>query len=388
MSGEAEQMTSRRRVLAALRRDDVDYVPCAPFFNPLHETQRAGRRWQFPWGPSVRERLEYCVEELGTDPVVEAPGQEWAPAEGVTSKTWLAGAVIHKLWATPAGDLHASVRYDHIWPHGLDIPFYSDFNIGHFIDPWLACEGDLACLQAILRPPDGAPALEARRLRHDERQRLADRWHLATMATIGSGLTGAMQLCGAEPLCMMVVDDPHLVDGYLELEHRLSLRNIEIAADCGVDIIRRNGFYETCDFYAPGMLEGFLGRRLGEEVSAARQAGVLTGYTVHTGIMPMLEHLRRLDFDCLMHVDTAFRGVDLKALRDSQRPAKSFWLGPSSTYHMWSEDSEVVRGAVREVFEVFGRRGLLLTACPSAHSIMPWENTLAMIEEWKRLRRG
>lgn len=42
--------------------------------------------------------------------------------------------------------------------------------------------------------------------------------------------------------------------------------------------------------------------------------------------------------------------------------------------------------AVREVFDVFGPTGLLLTACPSAHSIMPWENTLAMIDEWRRLR--
>jgi uroporphyrinogen-III decarboxylase len=30
-------MTSRQRVLAALRREEVDYVPCCASFNPLHE---------------------------------------------------------------------------------------------------------------------------------------------------------------------------------------------------------------------------------------------------------------------------------------------------------------------------------------------------------------
>ena len=53
---------------------------------------------------------------------------------------------------------------------------------------------------------------------------------------------------------------------------------------------------------------------------------------------------------------------------------------------MWSADPNVVRQAVRTTFDAFGKRGLLITACPSVHSIMPWENTLAMVDEWKKLR--
>ena len=41
---------------------------------------------------------------------------------------------------------------------------------------------------------------------------------------------------------------------------------------------------------------------------------------------------------------------------------------------------------VRKVFDVFGKTGLILSQCVSAHSIMPWESTLAMIDEWKNLR--
>jgi hypothetical protein len=41
---------------------------------------------------------------------------------------------------------------------------------------------------------------------------------------------------------------------------------------------------------------------------------------------------------------------------------------------------------VRVTFEVFGRTGLILSPAVSAHSIMPWESTLAMIDEWRRLR--
>ena len=87
-----------------------------------------------------------------------------------------------------------------------------------------------------------------------------------------------------------------------------------------------------------------------------------------------------------MHIDTGFQGVDLKKIKEKLRPRKSFWIGPSNTYHMWDENPEVVRRAVAEVFDVFGKQGLLITSCPSVHSIMPWKNTLALIDEWKKLR--
>lgn len=35
-------MSPRERMLAALRRKLVDYVPCSPSFNPLAEQQRQG----------------------------------------------------------------------------------------------------------------------------------------------------------------------------------------------------------------------------------------------------------------------------------------------------------------------------------------------------------
>jgi len=380
------QMSHKERVLAALKRQDVDYVPCSPTFNPLHESQREGYRYQFPWGPSLREEMRHCVEELGIDPVMRCGVGGQYPAAGVSSKVWLADSIIHKVWTTPAGDLHAGVRYDDVWPHGLDIPFFSDFNIGHFVEPWLQTEGDLECLRHILRAPERRDEIEKLRFQFNEAKRIAGRWELATLAAIGSGLTGAHQLCGSEPLCLLVVDNPGLADGYLQLEHKLNLRHLELAAECGIDIIRRNGFYETCDFFSPAMLGRFLGQPLRAEIDAAHAAGSVIAYIVHTGVMPMLDHLRRLDFDCLMHIDIAFEGVDVEVVRDSQQGAKSFWIGPSGTYHMWSDDPEVVRDAVRQVFRVFGKRGLLITPCPSAHSIMPWENTLAMIDEWRNLR--
>ena len=53
-------MTSRERVLAALRREPVDYVPCVCGFNPLSAVQRKGRTWNFPWRPEASSGSMGC----------------------------------------------------------------------------------------------------------------------------------------------------------------------------------------------------------------------------------------------------------------------------------------------------------------------------------------
>ena len=122
------------------------------------------------------------------------------------------------------------------------------------------------------------------------------------------------------------------------------------------------------------------------EAEAARAGGMLTSYTVHSGVMPILDYLASLTVDSLFGIDIAFEGVDLSAIKRKLGGRKCLWIGPSSTYHLWN-GPEATREAVRTVFDVFGRRGVILVPCVSAHSIMPWESTLAMIDEWKKLRR-
>ncbi len=382
------EMTSRERILAALKREPVDYVPCSPAFNALHEKLRIGRKYQFPWGPSAREQIEYLVGELGIDPVVNVGLGGYQSGPGVSSRVWMEDNIIHKVYSTPAGEVEAAVKYDERWPLGFDVPFYSDFLPAHGVKFWIEDEHDLECFQHIIQPLDYEPRREAIRFGFNEAKQLADKWGLATRASGGLGLTGALHLFGPTQLCMKTLENPELVDAYLEIDFRVNMRNLEIAADLGVDMITRNGFYESSDFYSPAMLERFLFDRLQAENALAHQAGILVTYTAHTGVMPMLDYLRKLDFDCLDSIGLGFHGVDLERIRDSQEGKKSFWIGPDNTHHTNADDPEVVREVVRYVFEVLGATGLVLGACPSVHGPNPWENTLAMVDEWKKLRAG
>lgn len=382
-------MTRRERILAAMRREPVDRVPCAISFNPLYPPQRTS--WNFPWPQeaTVAERTAYQVEQLGLDQVLRVGVDGCRPAEAVTSRTWVTDdGLLHKAYDTPDGELRASVRYNELWAHGEDIPLLSDFNVGHFVEPWIRDERDLACLRHVMRWDPTGRAQERTRAIFDEYRAVAERYGLAVGAQIGEGLTGAMKMFGAEPLMMAVVEQPGLVEAYMAFEHEINLKRIDLAAECGAELISRNGFYETGDFYSPAMLERFVGGPLRREADAARAAGLLSRYVIHTGVMPILDYLDGLPLDSLFGIDIAFQGVDLGAIRDRLGGRKSFWIGPSSTYHLWN-GPESTRRASRKTFGVFGDRpGFIFAPGVSAHAIMPWESTLAMIDEWKRLRGG
>ena len=378
-------MTPRERVLAAMRSGEVDYVPCVPWFNPLFAPQRIGYAFQFPFGPSQRERCEYIVNELGCDAFVNTGIPNVNPAPGVAARVWMEGDVIHKVWTTPAGELSAAVRYDEKWPCGFDIPFFSDFLIGHSVKHWLETEQDVESLRHIIRAPEDEAALARLRFEFIEHRRLAERLQLPTWASCGYGLTGAQHLMGPTELCLAAAERPELVHAYLQLEHEVNLKLLALAAELGVDVICRNGFYETADFYSPAMLEKFLGRRLRAEAAAARAAGLVTTYTINTGLMPIRDYLATIEFDCFNSVDIGFHDFDLATFVASQPERRAYEIGPSGVYHVWIS-AEATRAAVRKCFEVIGKRGLLIRQCPSAHSIMPWENTLAMVDEWKKLR--
>lgn len=381
-------MNSKERVIAALKRESVDYVPCTFSFNPLCPVSRRGYQWQFPWSEksSEEEKLEYQVRKLGLDQVVDV-NINLCRSEGcMKSKVWIEGDVLHKVYITSSGELHAAVRYNELWPHGEDIPFYSDFNIGHFVKPWIETESDLQCFKKIRQICETKEVLNETREKYRVSKKLADRYGLATISHIGLGLSGALQLFGTTGLCLAVVDNPELVENYLDYEHNINMRSISIAGDLGVDITRRNGFYETADFYSPSLLEKFLGKRLRQEANMVKEVGMLSSYTVNTGVMPILDYLDNLPFDSIFGIDIAFKDVDLFKIHNKLASKKSFWIGPSSIFHLW-KGPDVTRQAVRNVFDVFtDRRGLILVPCVSAHSIMPWESSLAMIDEWKKLR--
>ena len=377
-------MTSRERILAAVQRKPVDHVPCAPFMNPQSYVQRLGKLWQYPFGPSREEIIDYMVRVQGVDQVLDyAWGFYHTP--GVSEEKWMDGDILHKNIHTPSGTLHAAVRITEGWPHGYDIPLIDDYLPAHCVEFWIKNEQDVACLRHIMQPPSTKNELAAIRFSHNEAKQLAKRYGIATCFAFGRGLTGAVSLFGPSEVCMAVLDQPGLVEEYLEIEHECTMKSYEIALDLGVDMVRRNGFYESCDLFNPTVLRELVHPRIAKEAKLVHEAGNLFTYTLFSAVMPMLEDIKKLDLDSLVCLDIFIKNEDGALISKVLSPRMSFWTGPSDTVHMPVDDPEAVRRAVRHVFDAFGKRGLIITPCASSKAVFPWGNVLAMIDEWKKL---
>ncbi len=384
------KMSSRERMLAAIRREEVDYVPLSTHFSESQSAERKFRAWQ-QGNAHGEHALLHQVEELGLDPVVYlyvSPGQH----PEVTSRVWeeeVPGEphpILHKEIRTPAGPLTAAVRRTEDWPHGTDVPLQSDFCVSRFVKPWLQTMEDVE-RWAYLHMPPGDREIAATQEQAKRVRTWAEQWGLAIVTPIGYGLTATHQLFGVD-MIYVSMDNPEVMDRFLEIEHQTTMRRLEIALDpaLDVDIVRRNGFYETTDFWSPQQLRDFLGKRLRAEIGLVHGAGRVCSYTVCTGIMPILDYLAELPFDAYSSIEPALGNQDMKVVAQKLGDCKCIWGGVSAPVHIGEGTPEIVREAVREAFETFGKKGFILHAVPSIRQQWPWKNVQAFIEEWKRLR--
>ncbi len=162
------------------------------------------------------------------------------------------------------------------------------------------------------------------------------------------------------------------------------MRQLKVALE-NVDIVRRNGFYETTDFWSPRQLQNFLEERLRDEAEQVRSAGRVCCYTVCTGVMPILGYLAELPFNAYEGIEPALGNQDMRIVAQKFGSKKCIWGGVSAPVHIGLGNPETVRKAVQNAFQIFGWRGFILHAVPSIREQWPWENVQAFIDEWKQL---
>jgi uroporphyrinogen-III decarboxylase len=376
-------MNSRERILAALRRQDVDYVPCCCFFTP----SLVGP--EYTWKGRA-DTLDKIVNGLGLDGYVHTGIEaSWHPE--VTARVWREERsgerwpILHKEIRTPKGPLTAAIYITDDLEHKEDIPLISDWNVSRYVKPWLQTMEDVERFRYVYLPPLDRDIAVARE-RFAAEKRLAEEYGVITRAHCGLGLTAAIMMFGAQQAVMVSMDHPEIIQRFLEIEHQATMKRAELLASLGVDVIVRNGFYETTDFWSPGQLERFLLPLLSDEVKVMKSGGAAVTYTVETGIMPMLDMLAKLDFDGYHAIEPALGHQDMRMVAARLCDRHSIWGGVSGPIHIGEGTPEIARQAVRDAFATFGKRGLVLSAVPSIRAHWPWENALAMFDEWRRLR--
>ena len=374
-------MTSEERLLAALRSGEVDHTPCCPTFWTGPPTEQA-----FSWA-NIDQQLSYVLTDLGADACLSF-GIEPPPPRQVTQIEPIATEayrILHSSVTTPRGELHSSVRLTEDYPH-RDIPFFSDWTVSRYVEPWIRNLEDAEKLASILLPPTDNDFRLARD-RLDSLKVTADRWHIPIVGSAGFALNGAIHTMGAERGILIGVDFPGVIERFLEAVYRRQNRVLEMLLDLGVTTVIRSGWYDSTDFWSPQQFERWVVPQLRNDIHLVHQAGGIFIYQMCTGIRPLLPILRTLDFDCLLEFEPALDRIESKVVKDGL-PGKSFWGGVSAPVHLERGNQEDVRTAVRDALEVFGARGFILKAVPSIRAHLPKENIAAFFDEWRKTAEG
>jgi len=305
----------------------------------------------------------------------------------VTARTWLADgepAVLYKEYQTPAGTLRMGVRHTPDWPYGMDLP-WGDFAASHAFEPLIKSPDDVDAFRYVHAPPAGAD-LDRARAGIEEAKALAAAAGVAVRGLAGVGLATLMFVMGAEKMVLVAVDHPESFARLAGIDHAVTLARIRLLAEAGVDILKRFGGYEQTNFFSPAIFRRVVAPLLRAEVAAARAAGVCIYYRVVTGMKPLLGTIAGVGFDCVEGFETVLSRCSHADVRAALGDKACLWTGVSSPGHLGRKTGAPARRAVRDAVDVFGRRGFILGVTNSIRNHWPWENTLAMVDEWKKLR--
>lgn len=392
-------VSSRERMLAALRREGPDHVPFSPYMVE-------GPVWPEPlyWRHQL-ERAEKMLE-LGLDPAIEFWLPDPEPHPDVTIRTWRDTSgpepLITKEYHTPAGVLRQTVRETEDWCHPLHthwngwtlgndqrrtfgVDLLDDWNISRRTEPWVKGEEDLEKLRYLIRLPDGYKLDEWRMdaQRALEFARKHDLLIVARRTIVGDAY---QWFCDIPDFSVWMIEQPEFVKEFLAIFQDWALDLTSLALEAGADVIQRRGWYEIPTFWGPRYWKEYLVPGIEEETRLVHEAGKLHCYLLPEGQGAYAQILKDMDVDILYGIDPRMlHGGDMNSLFDQLGDRKSFWGGVNAEVTLESEDPERIDAAVKDAIECLGKNGgLVLGAFLFQHIAL--KSVLYMIESWRKYR--
>ncbi len=376
------KMSSKERMLAVLKGEKPDYIPCSIYFN--NNLRIAGYDLSNP-----EERIK-CYLDLGTEPVVDIglPGVQ--TYEQVRTKVWTEEIasekypIIFKEYITPEGILRQGVYRTDDWPFGDDIPFPgNDHCASNNYEPLIKSPDDVAAFKFLWAKPKEVD-IEAFKESIGGLMSLAKKYEVITRATVGLGLASLMSLMGAENFVLFAVDYPEAFKELAVFEHIMTLERMKIADYYGADLFKRFGGYEQTNFFSPSIYKDIVVPLAKREVIEARKIGIPMYYRVVTGMKPILSDIAGIGFDCVEGFEPELSNCSNEDIRKVLGGKSVVWTGVSSPVCLNAKDDNLTREAVRNAMETFEGTGFILGVTNSIRQHFNWDNTIALVDEWKK----
>ena len=342
------EMSSRERVLRAMRRETPDRPPMEFRFTPTLQKLYKEKVGDVP----LRDYFQLDVWGVGPLAPPTLPDySRWYQGrklkEGTTINRW--GV------AQEPGSLYHFTHY--VSPMaGRPASELKDFELYNRIHP--------SCFEGL------ADRAEEGRARG-----------YAVSATVGHTYETAWEIRGLDEFLSDMMLDPDPLEEFVE---RIAAQNIVLAREltaAGVDIIRYGDDVanQNALMFSPDSWRRFFKDRLRCQIQAAKEVNpdVLTWYHSDGNIQAIIPELIEVGVDILNPLQPEC--MDLKKIKELYGDRLSFWgcIGTQSVMPFGNPDD--VRRTVREVADTMGP-GVLIAPTHVLEPEVPWENVLALAE--------
>lgn len=378
-------------MLAALHRDTPDHVPCSPMIFGALKARSA----------SYADFIERQVA-LGLDAFVELPPRppvvvnDYYNLHGlpvrydsrVTIREWIEEGIppiMVKEYRTPDGVLRTEVRQTADWRWGDHVPLFDDYLVPRTRKFLVTGPEDLDALAYLLAPLTDE---DIRDFRAQSEPALAQarRHGLLTAGGWGAAADVVAWLMGFEAMMLCAMEQPDFLAELLGLVAAWNRRRLEVLLDAGIDLYIKRVFYESTDFWSPALYDRFLLPILAADTALAHQAGASVGGMMTTGTLPLLDSLVEAGLDAIIGVDPLV--TDLAAIKSAAAGRIALWGGVNGYKTIEGGREADARESVRRAIEILSPGGgFVLSAVENLRdtSEQSWRNTMAMIDEWKKV---
>ncbi len=412
-------MTSRERLLAAIRHETPDHTPLYSWVFGFKAPARLqwtcqGKQRAF-WYSGRLEHLHslpqpWSVEDdfkrvdawlsLGLDDVLDV-SVPWSHDARVTFRDARQPAgkngnpypVQVREYQTPGGNVRHCVNKTGEedqpgWVVQPDcVPLIEDFNIPRATKHLVANPDDVKFIPWLYQGPNAAQKQWLTQ-RMQQVGAFAEKRGVMVQAWAAFGMDAAVWFCGAEGAIMLCMEHPDEFDKLLTaIQDADKARVIMALEHPGIDMICMRGWYSSTDFWSPTIFKTYLKPRIAELAAMAHKRGKLFAYVMTTGVMTLGHDLMEAGVDLLYYVDPVQDHVNPAEARQRFAGRMAVAGGINSSITLGKGSAEEIRAAVRAALAVYGGEGgFILSPVDALFPDTPWESVQTMIEAWKEYR--
>jgi len=389
-------LCSKERLLRAINHEEADHVPLTFRDTMLPETYGKPCRSQF-------EAVDIFLK-LGVDPMLYlTPDNLWKLNPEVKVKIRrekIPGEqfpCLTKDYITPKGVLRQVVRQTPDWPHGDQVPLWSDHMIPGSRSKKYIIENmeDVESFSVLFSEPTEKD-LEAFHRKAGRFRRFAeDRGVIVNGGGLGIAVGDIVAwICGIENAVLWSFRRPEVLHRLLDVTLEWNIKYVQQILETEVaDIITCRGYYETADFWSPRIYRTFFAPRLRELTKVVHKGGARFCYHVTTGIMPLLGIYKEIGVDMLFGPDPVEGGADLQKAKDTVGDDICLWGGMNAPITLGTGTPKQIEEEAKESILALAPGGgfilsaldsLILGSDPKRCGSIPWENVEHMIKVWRK----